>query len=512
MAAMSLLSVAGLSKSYGGVAALRDASFDAEAGEVHALVGENGAGKSTLIKILAGAVRADAGRIAVNGAPVSILSARDAHRLGLRFLHQELNVLPRLSVAENLFLGRAYPTRLFGLIDWRTLHDRAQGVLAGFGGANIAPGAILGRLPTADQIIVKIASTFVDDGSGLGRLFVMDEPTAALSSNEAERLFGVIAELKRRDCAIVYVSHRIDEVLRISDRITVLRDGMSQAPIATAGASRALLIERMTGRAAPEASVGAAAASRPAVSLAVQGMTGLGLSDLAFELREGEILGVAGVGDAGGDRLLKCLFGEARTGEISIAGRSVRVRNPAEAWRCGLAYVPGERRSKGLFLSQDIAFNVTLPHLGGLARLRVLLNRPAERAKTLALGRRVRLRSSGPRQKVWRLSGGNQQKAMFARAVAGAPRILLLDEPTRGVDVAAKFDIHTLLREIAGAGASIVISSSDHEELLGLCSRILVLKDGRVSCAAPASGLTSAGLLAMCYGAPANESQPVTAR
>ena len=505
---MSLLSIAGLSKSYGGVAALRDATFDVEAGEVHALVGENGAGKSTLIKILAGAVRADAGGIAFNGAPVSISSARDAHRLGLRFLHQELNVVSRLSVAENLFLGRAYPTRFFGLVDWGALHDRAQTVLEGFGVANIIPETILGRLPTSDQIIVKIASTFVEDGSGLGRLFVMDEPTAALSSKEAERLFGVITELKRRDCAIVYVSHRIDEVLRISDRVTVLRDGVSQAPIPTAGATRASLIERMTGRAAPEANVAAPTSSRPAVSLAVRSAAGLGLSDLAFEVREGEILGVAGVGDAGGDRLLKCLFGEARTGEISIAGHSARIRNPAEAWRRGLAYVPGERRSEGLFLSHDIAFNVTLPHLGRLARFGAILNRRAERATTLALGRRVRLRSSGPRQKVWRLSGGNQQKAMFARAVAGDPRILLLDEPTRGVDVAAKFDIHRLLREIASAGASIVISSSDHEELLGLCGRILVLKEGRISCVTPASGLTPAGLLALCYGARTDGSQP----
>ena len=275
-------------------------------------------------------------------------------------------------------------------------------------------------MPIADQLIVKIASTFVEDGSRRGRLFVMDEPTAAVSSQEAERLFGVIAELKRRDCAIVYVSHRIDEVLRISDRITVLRDGVNEATIPASGATRALLIERMTGRAAPEASMAEATSCRPAVSFSVHGVAGLGLSDLSFELRDGEILGVAGVGDAGGDRLLKCLFGGARTGEISIAGSAMRIRNPADAWRRGFAYVPGERRSEGLFLSHDIAFNVTLPHLGRLARLRVLLNRPAERAKTLALGRRVRLRSSGPRQNVWRLSGGNQQKAMFARAVAGA--------------------------------------------------------------------------------------------
>jgi ABC-type sugar transport system ATPase subunit len=504
---MSLLSIAGLSKSYGGVRALRDASLEVETSEVHALVGENGAGKSTLIKILAGAVSADAGTIAVDGAPVSISGARDAYRLGLRFLHQELNVLPRLSVAENLFLGRTYPTRLLGLIDWRALHRRSRAVLAGFGAAHIVPGTILGRLPTGEQILVKIASTFLEDATDRGRIFIMDEPTAALSSEEAERLFGVIAELKRRDCAVIYVSHRIDEVLRISDRITVLRDGESKAPIATACATRGFLIERMTGRSGLGASGTAATPSRPSVSLAVKGVTGLGFADLTFEVREGEILGVAGLGDAGGSRLLRCLIGGARSGNISIDGRPVPIRNPAEAWRRGLAFVPGERRSEGLFLSHDIACNVTLPHLGQLASLGALLNRPAERTSALFMARRVRLHSAGPRQNVWRLSGGNQQKVMLARAVAGAPRILLLDEPTRGVDIAAKFDIHSLLLEVAGAGASIVISSSDHEELLALCGRILVLREGRISCTAPASELSPAGLLALCYGAQVNETR-----
>ena len=224
---MSLLSIRGLSKTYGGVAALRDASLEVDAGEVHALMGENGAGKSTLIKILAGAVRADAGEFAVNGLPVSISSTRDAYRLGLRFLHQELNVLPRRSVAENLFLGHSYPTRFAGLIDRRALHERARAALTGLGVTDIAPETTLGRLSTGDQMVVKIASTFVEDASGSGRLFVMDEPTAALSSEEAARLFRIIAELKRRGRAIIYVSHRIDEVLRISDRITVMRDGTS---------------------------------------------------------------------------------------------------------------------------------------------------------------------------------------------------------------------------------------------------------------------------------------------
>jgi ABC-type sugar transport system ATPase subunit len=497
---VSLLSILRLSKAYGGVAALRDASLEVDAGEVHALVGENGAGKSTLIKILAGAVKADASEIAVNGLPVSIASTREAHRLGLRFLHQELNVLPRLSVAENLFLGHSYPTRFAGLIDWPALHERARGALAKLGVADIAPETILGRLPTGDQMIVKIASTFLEDGSESGRIFVMDEPTGALSSKEAERLFHIMGELKRAGGAIIYVSHRLDEVLRISDRITVLRDGASEPPIPTSRATRALLIERMTGRAGLGAAATARIPSRPLVALTVQGLTGNGLSDISFEVREGEILGVAGVGEAGGDRLLKCLMGGARRGDISIAGRHTRVRSPWEAWRQGLAYVPGERRSEGLFLSQDIVRNVTLPHLGRLARLRALVNRPAELAQTATVARRVRLRATGPRQKVWRLSGGNQQKVMFGRAVAGAPRVLLLDEPTRGVDIAAKFDIHALLREMADAGAAILIASSDHEELLALCSRIMILKDRRISRIVPARGLTPAELLALCYG------------
>jgi ABC-type sugar transport system ATPase subunit len=497
---VSLLSITRISKTYGGVAALRDASLEVDAGEVHALIGENGAGKSTLIRILAGAVRADAGEIAVKGLPVSISSTRDAHRLGLRFLHQELNVLPRLSVAENLFLGHSYPTRFAGLIDWPALHERARAALAGLGVADIAPETTLGRLSTGDQMIVKIAATFLEDASGPGRLFVMDEPTAALSSEEAARLFRIVGELKRRGRAIIYVSHRIDEVLRISDRITVLRDGTSEAPIPTSRATRALLIQRMTGRTSLGPTAVARVPSRPLFALAVHGVTGNGLADVSFEVREGEILGVAGLGQAGGDRLLECLMGGARDGDISIGGRRTRVRSPAEAWRRGLAYVPGERRSKGLFLSQDIARNVALPHLTRLARFRALVNRPAELAEAAAVGRRVRLRAAGPRQSVRRLSGGNQQKVMFARAVAGAPRVLLLDEPTRGVDIAAKFDVHVLLREIADAGAAILLASSDHEELLALCSRIMILKDGRLSRTVSSAGLTTADLLALCYG------------
>ena len=497
---MSLLSLASLAKSYGGAAALRNASLALEPGEVHALMGENGAGKSTLIRILAGVVPADSGTIALDGRPISITSARDAHRLGLRFLHQELNVLPRLSVAENLYLGRAYPTRLGGLIDWRALNDRARAALAAFGVADVAPEAILGRLPVGDRLIVKIASTFVDDGTPPGRIFVMDEPTAALSHAEAERLFRIIGELKRRSCGVIYVSHRIEEVLQIADRITVLRDGVSEPQMPRAEATRDALIERMTGRASLGTAPAERSDARGGVALSVQRLEAKGLEAMSFEVREGEIFGLAGLSNAGGDRLLRALMTGARRGALSIGGHPVRLRGAADGWRRGLAYVPRERRAEGLLLSQGVAENIALPHLEPLSRWRCFLNRPAERALAATLGRRVRLRATGPRQRVSRLSGGNQQKVMFARAVAGRPGVLLLDEPTRGVDVAAKFDIHAFLREIAEVGAAILISSSDHEELLALCGRIAILIDGRLSAIVPANGLTPARLLALCYG------------
>jgi ABC-type sugar transport system ATPase subunit len=496
---LSLISVDRLGKTYGGVVALLDASLDVEAGEVHALMGENGAGKSTLIKILAGVVEADSGEIAVGGAPASIASARDAHRLGLRFLHQELNVAPRLSVAENLFLGRAYPTHWGGLVDWRALNDRARAGLAAFGATHIAPETILGRLAIGDRMIVKIASTFLDDAASPGTVFVMDEPTAALTAAESERLFAIIKQLQRRGSAVIYVSHRIEEVVRISDRITVLRDGVSLPPIAAAGATREMLIERMTGRAGLKATPAPRAETKARVVLAVDQLSAKGLEAISFEVREGEILGFAGLGNAGGDRLLRALMGGMTGGSVSAGGEPVRRLGPGEGWRRGLAYVPRERRAEGLLLSKAIADNIALPHLQRLSALRLFLNPAAERAEALAEGQRVRLRATGPRQRVRRLSGGNQQKVMFARAIAGAPRALLLDEPTRGVDVAAKFDIHALLREIADAGAAIVISSSDQEELLALCNRIAILTNGRLERIVAAEGLTPAGLLALCY-------------
>jgi ABC-type sugar transport system ATPase subunit len=327
----------------------------------------------------------------------------------------------------------------------------------------------------------------------------MDEPTAALASEESERLFRSIAQLQGRGACIIYVSHRIEEVLRIADRITVLRDGVSQPPIAAGHTSRADLIERMTGR------IGVALASRldarasASVALKADRISDAGLRDISFEVRDGEVFGLAGVGDSGCHRLLRTLLGGARRGSVIVDGEAIPPRGPAGGWRRGVAYVPGERRSEGLLLAQDVSNNVALPHLGRLKRFGAFVDRAAEHAAAVRLGRRVRLRLTGPRERVRHLSGGNQQKVMFARAVAGAPRVLLLDEPTRGVDVAAKFDIHALLRELAASGTAIVLASSDLEELLALSDRIGVMIDGRLVCIVPARSQTPASLLELCY-------------
>ena len=497
--ALSLLEISNLRKSFGGAVALRDASLTVNAGETLALMGENGAGKSTLIKILAGAVTPDGGQIRLEGRSAEFASPRDAYRRGLRFIHQELNVVPALSVAENVFLGRNYPSRL-GLVDWRALHSQTTACLAALGVEHISPATRVSRLSVGDRMLTKIAAAFLDDARTPAKLFIMDEPTAALAGEDSQRLFRVIGELKRRQCGIIYVSHRLDEVLAIADRITVLRDGESRVTMAAREATKSALIEAMTGRGNLESEALPTAPQRAEVVFSVSRLEAPGLRSVSFEVRAGEILGCVGLAGAGHEQLLRALVGGAHSGEVAIGGVTRRLREPADAWRHGLAIAPRERRAEGLLLMQDIATNVALPHLRRLARLGVFLNRRAERAQALAMGARVRLRSTGPRQKTRTLSGGNQQKVMFARAVAGAPRALLLDEPTRGVDVGAKFDIYALLRELAAAGAAIVAISSDHEEVLALCTHIAIFREGRLIDVLPNVGLTPRSLLVRCYG------------
>jgi ABC-type sugar transport system ATPase subunit len=498
---VTLLSAIQLAKSYAGTPALRNGTLAVKSGEVHALMGENGAGKSTLIRILAGVVTADGGTVELAGTPVAIASPQHAHRLGFRFIHQELNIVPQLSVSENILLERAYPRKFGPLIDWAGVRRLATAALATLGITHIDPATRMMRLAAGDRMLVKIASAFVESQGERPRIYVLDEPTAALNGAESERLFRVIATLRAAGCGIVYVSHRMDEVMAIADRLTVMRDGETRATLDTAATTRAEIITLMTGRSLADAYPPRRHPHTDKVALSVRRFSAGG-EDVAFDLRAGEILGVAGLSGSGQGRLLRGLVERDPATRLDMRRNGVALANrqPADAWGNGFAYLPRERRAEGLILSRAIAENVTLPHLRDLGRLGALLDRKRERARTVELGERVRLKYRGSWQRARELSGGNQQKVVFARAVAGRPAILLLDEPTRGVDVGAKYDIYALLRELSADGLAIVMASSDLPELIGMTDRILVMRGGRQGALVETKGLGERDLLALCYG------------
>jgi ribose transport system ATP-binding protein len=499
---MTLLSLRDVTKAYSGVPALRGADLDVAPGEIHALMGENGAGKSTLIKILAGAVTPDRARIELDGTPVQIGGPRQAHRLGLRFIHQEFNVVPALSVAENIFMGRQYPRRAGILVDWRRLNRAAGETLLKLGVSHIDPGRSLGSLSLGDQMLVRISSAFIGDADRPARLYVLDEPTAALNRDESERLFTVLRELRASGASVLYVSHRLDEVMAICDMATVMRDGRSIDTGRIADITHDDLVNLMIGRKVEEAYPPVLAAPRPQTVLSVDGLSVRRGGSMSFQLRAGEVIGVAGLANSGQRELLRTLFGDlaSRAGTMTLCGRPFRPRSPADAWRAGIGYIPRERRSEGLVTSRPIFENITLPHLTTFSRWRTWLAPRREKAFAQQQGERVRLKASSPAQRVRELSGGNQQKVVFAKALAGNPQLLLLDEPTRGVDVGAKFDIYAIIRTMAAQGMGVVLVSSDLPELIGMADRVAVMRDGTITDILDASGLQEDRLLNVCYG------------
>jgi ribose transport system ATP-binding protein len=470
---MPLLSLAHIAKAYAGIPALRDATLDIAPGEIHALMGENGAGKSTLIKILAGVVAPDSADIRLDGRTVAIDSPAAARRLGLRFIHQELSVVPTLSVAENIVLGRPYPRRLGLFVDWRRLNAVAAAALDTLGITHIEPRAKMARLSLGDRMLVRISSAFLAEPGHPARLYVMDEPTAALTREESERLFAVLRGIRDAGNSVLYVSHRIDEVMALCDRATVLRDGSSIDSGRLAEITHDDLVALMIGR-----KVGEAYPPRTAEPAADIAFSGHGLT-----VRRGEILGIAGLSGMGQTELMRRIFGV-----------------PGKAWRNGAAYVPRERRSEGLVVTRPIFENITLPHLAAQSLGGTWLTPRRERRFAERLGDDVKLRAAGPGQRARELSGGNQQKVVFAKALGGSPRLLLLDEPTRGVDVGAKFDIYTLIRDMTARGMAVILISSDLPELIGMCDRIAVMRDGSVATIVPAAGLAEDHLLNLCYG------------
>lgn len=503
VASAKFLEVEHAAKSFDGVSVLHGVSLSVLGGEAHALMGENGAGKSTLIKLLAGVLRADRLDLKVCGEGASIHSPADAQRLGFRFIHQELNLVTSLSVAENIFLGHPYPRTAFGTVRWSELARRAQATLEGLGVTHIAPRQAAGELSVGDAMLVSVARAFAGEAattSRAARLYVMDEPTAALSRAETELLFAVIRRLKAQGSSVIYVSHRLDEIFEICDRITVMRDGEAVATTATGEVSPGELIEQMTGRPSDEVPPARTLTPGTVPVLKLADGANAWLKGVSFSLFAGEVVGVAGLTGAGRSELLRALAGAdpLTSGNVELAGSHVKLSAPGKAWRHGVAFVPEERRTQGLVMTASVQDNTVLPHLGMLSRWG-FADRKRKRALAQRVTSEVRLRARNLDQRVHSLSGGNQQKVVLARALAGSPKVLLLDEPTRGVDVGAKRDIYSLILEAAAEGAAVLMVSSDLQELLNLCNRVLVLHSGQLLYDVPTQGMSQADLLTLCH-------------
>jgi ribose transport system ATP-binding protein len=471
-----------VSKSFAGVTALRDVDFDLRRGEVHALMGENGAGKSTLMKILAGVHTRYEGVIRLEGQPVSFGGVRDAEGAGVAIIHQELNLVAELSVADNIFLGRE-PLIAGTLIDRRRIVRAAERLLRRLG-VSIDPRSRISELRIGEQQLIEIAKALSLDT----RILIMDEPTSALSSMECDTLFKIVRQLAHDGVAIIYTSHRIEEVLDLADRVTVLRDGRRVLTAPIGELSRAAIISAMVGR-EMAANHRGTAAKDGAVVLTVRDLTldmptSRGwrrvLHGASFELRQGEILGIGGLLGSGRTEILESIFGVARGwrgGAIAIDGEVVDIESPADACRLGVALVTEDRKERGLHLAESICNNVALPSIGVMSRFGL---RAFAREKALAddVVRRLSVRCAGVDQAVSTLSGGNQQKIVIGKWLATAPLILLLDEPTRGIDVGAKQEIYELIFKLAGQGLGIVVVTSEMPELLLLSDRVLVMCEG----------------------------------
>ena len=472
-----MIRLEGVSKRFGGVAALRDVSLSIDRGEIHALVGENGAGKSTLMKILAGIYSPDAGQIFLRGEPVSLGSPLEARRAGVSIVSQELALFPHLSIAANIFANRE-PTRGGVVLDKRTMREDARRVLREMGVA-LDPTRKVGTLTVGEKQLVEIARTLHQRSD----IVIMDEPNSALNAHESERLFEILRRLRGQGLTIIYVSHRLEEVFAISDRITVVRDGQYQGTRAIAETSIPAVIASMIGRRLEESfPTRAPVADDAPVALSVAGLAAEpGLVDVGFELRAGEILGFAGLEGSGIDEIFDVLFGlRAPTGgAIAYADGRPRAGSPFQAIRQGLALVPANRREEGLMTSWSIRRNTSLPVLDRLLVALGVIDRRGERRLAADSVRRLSIATDSIDKRVTNLSGGNQQKVVLAKWMATGPTILLLNDPTRGVDVGAKAEIYTLCGELARTGLALLFTSSEIEETIGLCDRVLIMYRGR---------------------------------
>lgn len=469
-----LIELTGIGKRYPGVRALQDVSFDLLPGEVHALAGENGAGKSTLMKVLGGVIAPDEGVVRIRGQEVRLHSPRQALDAGISLVHQELVTAPMLTVTENILLGRL-PSRL-GRVDWDQAHHLARRVLDRLD-VGISERTQMGRLSLGQQQLVEIARALSRDTSVL----VLDEPSAILGQTELETLYRVVRSLRNDGVGIVYISHRLSEVLELTDRVTVLKDGQHQATVLTGELNQDQLVTLMTGRelTAPAKTAPPADAE---VLLSVEGLKVRGgAAPVDLIVRAGEVLGVAGLVGAGRTELARAIIGaDPSHGKVSIRGRNIKRRTPRSTQRRGLAYLPEDRKDQGLLLNRSIQENIGLASLSRRSKFGVLRRRWDNR-DVKQYAESVRLKAANLKVHAGTLSGGNQQKVMLARWLSAQPSVLILDEPTRGIDVGSKSEIYQLIHELARSGRAVVMISSEIEEILSMSNRVIVMREGRVA-------------------------------
>lgn len=495
-----LLELKGITKRFGGVTALDHVDFDLRAGEIHALLGENGAGKSTLIKILAGIHHPDEGTVGIGGRQVTIAEVAGADRLGIRVIHQELSLAPNLSIAENLFLGRE-PTR-WGWLDRRAMEEQAARWVTELGLDDIREVQTRVRdLNVARRQMVEIARAL----SRQARILILDEPTSSLAEAETEALFTVLRRLRGQGVGIIYISHRLEEIIRLADRITVLRDGCSMGTQPVSSLDQKELIRWMVGREIIDR-FHRPARHPGAVALEVRNLRNPKIQNVSFELRYGEILGLAGLVGAGRTELARALFGidPLESGGILVDGRPVRVNHPADALEVGIVLVPEERRQEGLVMIQSVAFNIALPWTADW-------NPPfrPDLRKRDAIVRRAleafHIKTADPAQCVGSLSGGNQQKTLVGRWMEHRPKVLILDEPTRGVDVGSREEMFRIIGTLVEQGMAVLLISSDLVEVMNVAHRIALYRDGRILRIEDADRITPEELMMELTGARAHE-------
>jgi len=465
-----------ISKAFPGVQALDGVDLRIRPGEVLALVGENGAGKSTLIKILCGAHHADVGEIFIRGRKVHIRSPQDARSLGIVAIYQELSLFPNMSVAENIFISRLPKRQRLPMVNWPRLRQEARRALDMID-ARFDTSARVGDLSVAGQQMIEIARAVSSDA----RVIIMDEPTSALSEHEVNTLFQVIAALKKRGVSIVYITHRLEEVFQVADRITVLRDGKHVGDLPTGEATKEKIVQMMVGRSLnlfPKEIVPIGDEVMRVESLSRDGV----FSEISFSVRKGEILGIAGLMGAGRTEIARALFGidPRDSGELYVGGKKVEINTPVDAIRNGLGLVPEDRKLQALILTMAVRENITLAHLRDFATMG-MLNKAKERKDAAQRVRELDIRTPSVEQRVANLSGGNQQKVVIAKWLGVKPKVLILDEPTRGIDVGAKAAIHSLMCKLAASGVGIVMISSELPEIMAMSDRIVVLHEGRIT-------------------------------